>query len=448
MASLHLEPQGARTYARMIARGIGVCLLSVAAGACGGTTGREDFNPARDARRAILPKGPPSDAFSRVPIGDPLRGQERPQIANVQIVDLDADGLPDVLVCDARKNRVSWIRQSPRGVYTEHTLGDILAPAHVEAIDIDRDGDLDLVVASLGALFPDNRRIGSVVVLENDGAQHFTAHVVAQGLPRVADVRAGDLDGDGDLDLAVAGFGYDQGETLWLENVGGWQFTPHVLQRLSGAINAIVVDVSGDGVPDIVTLVSQEWEEVWAFINDGKGEFTARLLWGSTNPDFGSSWISIADMDGDGDPDIVYSNGDAFDYAPANSRPWHGVQWLENHGQLTFELHRIADLSGASSPQVVDVDGDGDLDVVVVSAYNRWSDPGAESLVWLENNGHQQFTMHTVATAPTHLVTLAVGDLDGNGTADLVTGGMHISPPYDRMSRVTFWSNRGAAAQR
>ena len=313
---------------------------------------------------------------------------------------------------------------------------------------MDRDGDLDLVVASLGVLFPDNRRIGSVVVLENDGAQHFTAHIVAQGLPRVADVRAGDLDGDGDLDLAVAGFGYDQGETLWLENDGGWQFTPHELLRLSGAINAIIVDVSGDGVPDIVTLVSQEWEEIWAFVNDGKGHFTARLLWGSTNPDFGSSWISIADLDKDGDPDIIYSNGDAFDYAPANSRPWHGVQWLENRGKLTFELHRIGDLSGASSPQAADVDGDGDVDIVVVSAYNRWSDPGAESLVWLENNGHQQFTMHTVATAPTHLMTLAVGDLDGNGTADLVTGGMHISPPYDRRSRVMLWSNRGAAAQR
>ena len=153
-------------------------------------------------------------------------------------------------------------------------------------------------------------------------------------------------------------------------------------------------------------------------------------------------------MDKDGDPDIIYSNGDAFDYAPANSRPWHGVQWLENRGKLTFELHRIGDLSGASSPQAADVDGDGDVDVVVVSAYNRWTDPDAESLVWLENNGHQQFAMHTVATAPTHLVTLAVGDLDNNGSADLVTGGMHISPPYDRRSRVMLWSNRGAAAQR
>ncbi len=56
-------------------------------------------------------------------------------------------------------------------------------------------------------------------------------------------------------------------------------------------------------------------------------------------------------------------------------------------------------------------------------------------------------TMHTIARSPTHLITLALGDLDGNGTIDLVTGGMHISSPYDRMSRVTVWSNRGTATK-
>jgi hypothetical protein len=180
-------------------------------------------------------------------------------------------------------------------------------------------------------------------------------------------------------------------------------------------------------------------------VNDGKGHFTATMIWGSTNADFGSSWISIVDLDRDGDLDILYSNGDAFDYAPANSRPWHGVQWLENTGALQFAVHRIADLPGASSPQAADIDGDGDLDVVVVSAYNNWDDPAALSLVWLENNGRLQFTLHAIAGSPTHLITIAAGDLDGDGTIDLVTGGMYISRPYDRMSRVTSWSHRGPA---
>jgi hypothetical protein len=49
------------------------------------------------------------------------------------------------------------------------------------------------------------------------------------------------------------------------------------------------------------------------------------------------------------------------------------------------------------------------------------------------------FTPHGIATAPTHLLTVAVGDLDGDSRPDAVTGGMHISRPYDRIGRITAW---------
>lgn len=406
---------------------------------------RQTPAPVSDERASILPAGPPSAFFASRPLGDPIRGDERPRVANVAIADLDRDGLADVLVCDALRNRVSWIRQSPKGTFTETAIADVQAPAHVEAIDVDADGDLDLAVAALGVLMPNNNRVGSVIVFENDGRQRFAPHVAADRIARVADVRAGDLDGDGDFDLAVAGFGYDDGETSWLENKGGWTFEQHVLLRLSGPINAIITDVNNDKRPDIVALVSQEWEEIWTFLNDGRGRFTPKMAWGSTNADFGSSWISVVDLDRDGDPDVLYSNGDAFDYAPANSRPWQGVQWLENRGGEGYAYHRIADFPGASGTEASDIDGDGDLDVAVVSANNDWNDPKAPSLVWLENNGRLQFTLHAIASSPTHLITLAAGDLDGDGKPDLVTGGMHINRPYDRMGRITLWNNGNAS---
>ena len=415
-----------------------IALITIALGASGAISCSPPA-PSSTEKAVASSTAPRTLTFRSQPIGERARTDERPQIAHVAIVDLDRDGLMDVLVCDALRNLLGWIRQSPKGTFTEQTIAGVAAPAHVEAIDFDRDGDLDLLVAALGFLFPNNNRVGSVIVLENDGQQRFKSHYIADRVARVADARAADFDGDGDLDVSVAGFGYDDGETSWLENKGGWMFEPHVLQRLSGPINALPIDLNGDKALDIVALVSQEWEEIWGFVNGGTGTFTPKLLWGSTNPDFGSSWISLVDLDRDGDADILYANGDAFEYAAPNSRPWQGVQWLENTGNLKFVLHRMVDLQGATSPEAADVDGDGDLDVLLVTSNNDWDNPQAPSLLWLENDGRLNFTARPLATAPTHLLTLAVGDLDGDKIPDAVTGGMHISRPYDRIGRVTAW---------
>ncbi len=373
---------------------------------------------------------------------------EPPQISNIEAVDLDKDGLLDLIVCDCRSNSVNWIRQYPKGVFTETTLAsDLIAPAHAQIIDFDNDGDNDIMVAVLGMLFPNNDKIGSVVILENDGTNHFIKHVVADKIARVSDVRAGDLDGDGDMDLAVAEFGYDDGETRWMENLGNWKFKSHILQSLSGPINVEIVDIDNDNDLDIVSLVSQEWEEIYCFVNDGKGNFQPKLLFGSSNEDFGSSGIYITDLNKDGYQDILYTNGDAFDYIPPRGRPWHGVQWLENKGNLNFVYHRICNFMGAYNVRPCDIDNDGDIDLFVVSGFNKWEDPNAQSFIWLENDGKMNFTMHNIASNPTHLLTLALGDFNGDGLMDMVTGGMHTYPPYDRMGRITLWTNNGKLSE-
>jgi FG-GAP-like repeat len=382
------------------------------------------------------------DFLDPKPVGQTFK--EPPLISNVAAADLDGDGLMDIIVCDCKSNSVNWIRQFPAGVYTESVLADGLnAPAHVQVIDFDKDGDNDIIVAVLGLLFPSNDKIGSVVILENDGKNHFTKHVVVEKTARVSDVRAGDLDGDGDMDLAVAQFGYDDGETQWIENLGNWQFKSHVLQNLSGPINVILDDIDKDGDLDIISLVSQEWEEIYGFINDGKGHFTSKLLYGSNNEDFGSSGIYLCDLDKDGDDDILYTNGDAFDYIPPQGRPWHGIQWLENKGNWNFEFHRICTFIGAYNARPVDIDNDGDLDIFCVSAFNLWDKPESQSFIWLENVGHMQFVLHNIASSPTHILTLESADFNNDGLMDFVTGDMHAYPPYDRMGRITLWMNTG-----
>lgn len=377
-----------------------------------------------------------------------LEFDEPPLISHIQAVDLDDDGLLDVIVCDARGNSVSWIRQHPAGTFTETILAsELIAPSHVQIVDFDDDGDKDLIVGVLGMLFPNNDKIGSVVILENDGQFNFRKHIVAEKIARVSDVRAADMDNDGDKDLVVAQFGYDDGETRWIENLGNWEFQSHILQYLSGPINVEIVDIDSDNDLDFISLVSQEWEEIYCFVNDGTGQFQPNLLYGSSNQDYGSSGIALFDLDEDGDMDILYSNGDAFDYIPPQGRPWHGVQWLENEGDLNFEYHRLCNFTGATNVRAADFDNDGDFDLVAVSAFNIWDDPESFSFIWLENDGNMNFTRREIARKPTHLLVCEPGDFNNDGLIDVVTGGMHTYPPFDNMSRITLWMNNGKLSE-
>ena len=394
---------------------------------------------------ATSPTGEKVDFLDPSPIGQGFT--EPPLISHIQPVDLDDDRLTDILVCDAKQNFVSWIRQYPAGTYTEKILaGDIIAPAHVQTVDFDFDGDKDLMIGVLGMLFPNNDKIGSVVILENNGLYEFTKHVITEKIARVSDVRAGDLDGDGDMDLAVAQFGYDDGETRWIENLANWMFKNHILQNLSGPINVEILDIDKDKDLDIIALVSQEWEEIYCYVNDGKGNFQSRLLFGSSNQDFGSSMLSVCDYDKDGDEDILYTNGDAFDYIPPQGRPWHGVNVLENKGDLIFEFRRLCYFTGATYMKPADIDNDGDIDFFAVATWNLWDRPESQSMIWLENIDNVQFTRHEITNNPTHLLCCEPGDFNNDGLTDVITCGMHTFPPYDRMGRITLWINNGALA--
>ena len=378
-----------------------------------------------------------------VPIGDPPAVGQPPWIAHLKAVDLDRDGRPDIVFCEARENKIVWLRQAAPGRFVEQTLADKMSgPVHVEDGDIDGDGDTDLIVSSMGAVFPNNDRIGTVFILENDGQQHFTPHAILEHTFRVTDARPADLDGDGDVDIVLGQFGYDQGQISWLERTGPWEFKLHSLLELSGAINVCVADFDGDSRPDIAALISQQWEEIYFFRNLGNGSFETNRVWGSTNEDYGSSGLSVSDLNRDGRPDLVYSNGDGFGPAATpGPRPWHGLQWLENTGNGFFTCHRVGDLPGAYSPIGVDLDGDGATDIVAVAAYADWNNENRNviSLMWFRNDGRMNFQPHILTRHPKDLITLAAGDFAGDGSVSLVTGGFYIYPPFDDISRITLW---------
>lgn len=381
--------------------------------------------------------------FSPLPIGAPVAGL--PLITNVQIVDFDGDGQNEILACDALGNRILLQKRQPDGSWSESVLiEDVSVPAHVTVVDIDQDGDLDLLVAVLGNLMPDDEVIGRVELFERRGDE-FVRHVILDDVRRVADVQFGDFNGNGKLDLAVAVFGYSRGEVLWLENLGDFQFRVHELLSAPGAIHVPVGDFDQDGDLDIMAIVTQNEEELWGFENQGDGTFVPRLLWTTPNLDLGGAGLIAADLDGDGDLDLVLPAGDNLEDFDAYPQPYHGCYWFENLGGWQFKMHRVSDLGGTYAAAVADMDGDGHQDIVLVSLTNDWLEPNNASVVWLQNDGQQNFTCWQIAAKPLHLVTVAVGDIDGDGKPDIVAGSLNVRRPHAGAGRLTAWINGGGS---
>jgi hypothetical protein len=384
-----------------------------------------------------------------------------PGIADVHFVRLSDPRRLDVIACDMINGKVLLLRPYDPEPVVRVLSSAIPHPARAEVVDLNGDAISDLVVANLGSPMPTDARLGSVVWLRGERDGSYTPVTLASGLGRVADVQAADFDGDGDLDLIVAEFGWlNVGGVVHLENrstaPGRTEFVATTIDPRHGAIHVPVADLNGDGRPDFVALISQEHETVVAFLNEGNHRFQPRTIHTAPHPAFGSSGIQLVDMDGDGDRDVLLSNGDSMD--SQQLRPYHGVQWLENSGGYPFTHHRVASLYGAQRAIAGDIDNDGDMDIVAVAFL-----PGAYyaqlcrereigSIVLLEQVRPGRFVGHALETVTCSHLGCDLGDFDADGRLDLVTGNAFIQfgalPPGDhsRSDWLTIRVNRGAAS--
>lgn len=370
---------------------------------------------------------------------------QEPRVTHVQFVDFWMRDQLDILVCDGSGNQlVLYERQESQDWKARVLASRLQVPAHATVVDLDQDGDHDVIVSLLGDILPSDELIGAVILLENrDGTFH--RRTLLDDIRRVADVQPADLDSDGDTDLAVAVFGYARGEILWLENLGEGRFLDHLVLERPGVIHVPVADLDGDGDLDLATIVSQDEEEVWAMENDGKGHFTPRMLYFTHNFDVGGGGLVKTDLDQDGDVDFLLSQGDNLEFGHGWPQPYHGCVWVRNEGNWKFTARQIGTLGGTYATQAGDIDQDGDLDVVMVSMSNDWTDPENPTVAWIENENGRFEKTWTIDTAPVELITLGLGDMDGDGFLDLVGGRLRVpitvapsAPP------VAVWTSQGA----
>jgi len=392
------------------------------------------------------------------------RPGEPSAIAYVGMVHLSGSDSPDLLACEMAQGELLFRRAGDHEDRLTVLADSLSNPAHVEVTDLDEDGVKDLLVADLGTPEPSDDRFGSVIWLRGCEDGTYEKQIVASGLGRVCDVQAADFDGDDDLDLVVAVFGWRRvGEILYLEQHPGRdgkpEFVRHQVDKRHGTIHVPVTDLNDDGRPDFVALISQEFETVVAFLNVGEGKFSPRTLYTALHPAFGFSGMQLVDLDRDGKTDILLTNGDTYDSGSPLLRPYHGVMWLRNPGNDDlFEANALGSLYGAYRALAGDLDGDGDIDVVATSFLGepyygkKRREVGADAVVLFEQTSPGTYVSHTIERESCDYASFALGDLEGDGDLDIVAetfrdfrfgGSFPMDPAALVPGPVVIWENLG-----
>ena len=219
-------------------------------------------------------------------------------------------------------------------------------------------------------------------------------------------VFAVDVDQDGDMDVVgeiirSAPTGWHQ-QLGWYENDGTQHFTTHAVGPAGYAATSEIVRAADFDRDGDIDLIASRGSQISWYRNDGLQNFTQQVIATGDSDGWLAGGFSIVDMDGDGDLDVVTGRWSA-------SR----IEWYENDGNQNFTRRTVATFNATSELIVVDLDRDGDIDVVALGA-------NLNPHAWFENDGTQHFTAHPLSlSAGGNLVAV---DLEGHGDVDLLKG--------------------------
>ncbi len=275
--------------------------------------------------------------------------------------------------------------------------------------DVDGDGDLDLAVANA---LQNNR------LYLNDGNNFSTSPVwTSSNSLNSRDMAWGDVDGDGDLDLAVAN--HNGKNEIYFNSGTGLTTTPGWQSSNSwSSVSVSWGDIDGDG--DLDLAVSNQAHQNEVYLNDGSTLGT-NSYWTSSNSLNTNSAI-WGDVDGDGDLDLAVGSYDTNNevYLNDGSTLENTPSWTSSNSQYTMML------------AWGDIDGDGDLDLAVGNRHQS-------NEIYLNTGTSLSTTPSFVTTETTSTNWISLGDLDGDGDLDMIAGNReHASTNSSSSNQVYF----------
>jgi len=286
-----------------------------------------------------------------------------------------------------------------------------------------KDGGLD--VLTLGNMDPNDHPNGVLMQLPPPGRINSgQRNVTLKALQRPVAAAYGDVNGDGNEDIVVCQFGHFLGRISWFDGRKATH-TEHIIDDIPGARQALIRDFDGDGRSDIMVLFAQGDEQVAVYWGKGGGQFLKQTVLRFPSV-YGSSDMDVVDFDGDGDLDILYANGDNADYS-YELKPYHGVRLFRNEGKMNFREVWFYPMHGVTKALARDFDGDGDLDVAAIAFAPDFNQKPVESFVYLENKGGNQFRPATFAHPEQgSWLTMDAADIDHDGDEDILLGSFYV----------------------
>ncbi len=321
----------------------------------------------------------------------------------IRAIDVDQDGDRDIVHFEYRN--MFWYENDGNGSFSDSI--QILDGTYgffrdFELIDIDNDNDLDLVL----------RASQKIIWLKNNGKFEFEfGNEISSGeIDGGFALASADLDQDGDIDIIADDYEIGNFGFIWYENDGEGNFNlkQQILDEVFLGVQQIeTADIDQDGDDDVVIGTSViPYHRLFWCENDGNGNLVLKESLGGNNHDI--RVLKIIDLDQDNDLDI-------FTLSKENNK----VVWYENYGDgnfgssiSAFGYNKEPDAAGFG-----DVDKDGDIDIIIGNT--AWN----PQMVLYQNEGDGTFSRSdTIYYNEGEIDDIDLSDLDNDGDLDLLVG--------------------------